>query len=104
MINLSELLRVIELYNTRFGTTRTGAYLMEEGTEDGFNPDSALENGMATSLTEFHSADSDNDGRVNLSELLRVIELYNFRDGTVRTGFYHRSLTSDDGFDPGGGG
>jgi hypothetical protein len=31
-----ELTRVIELYNYRSGSTRTGAYHLEVGTEDGF--------------------------------------------------------------------
>jgi hypothetical protein len=35
-ISLSELTRVIELYNTRTGTTRTGRYKLQSGTEDGF--------------------------------------------------------------------
>jgi hypothetical protein len=30
--------RVIELYNVRSGTTRTGAYHVQAGTEDGFAP------------------------------------------------------------------
>ncbi len=37
-ISLMELTRVIELYNTRTGTTRTGAYKLQTGTEDGFAP------------------------------------------------------------------
>ena len=35
-----------------------------------------------------HSADYDEDFAINLSELLRVIELYNTRFGTSRTGRY----------------
>lgn len=34
--SLFELTRVIELYNTRSGTTRTGRYHVQAGTEDGF--------------------------------------------------------------------
>jgi hypothetical protein len=30
--------RVIELYNTRTGTTRNGQYKLQPGTEDGFAP------------------------------------------------------------------
>jgi hypothetical protein len=33
---LIELTRVIELYNVRHGTVRTGAYHAATGTEDGF--------------------------------------------------------------------
>jgi hypothetical protein len=35
-ISLTELTRVIELYNYRSGTTRTGQYKPQSGTEDGF--------------------------------------------------------------------
>lgn len=95
-INLSELLRVIELYNTREGTSRTGGYRNDATTDDGFAPDAA---GSATS---FHSADTDRDSRINLSELLRVIELYNTRSGTTRTGAYRIEPGTADGFAPDG--
>jgi hypothetical protein len=93
-INLSELLRVIELYNTREGTTRTGGYRNDGTTNDGFAPDAS---GSATS---FHLADTDRDSRINLSELLRVIELYNTRSGTTRTGAYRIDESTTDGFAP----
>ncbi|MBI5770411.1 MAG: M36 family metallopeptidase [Verrucomicrobia bacterium] len=102
-INLAELLRVIELYNYRAGTVRTGQYTMLGGTEDGFTPGP---NGAA--LTLYHSADTmgssvgtPRDGKINLAELLRVIELYNYRAGTVRTGQYHAQAGTEDGFAPG---
>ncbi|MBI5767107.1 MAG: immunoglobulin domain-containing protein, partial [Verrucomicrobia bacterium] len=89
-LNLAELLRVIELYNYRTGTVRTGQYTLLGSTEDGFTPGP---NG--TALSRFHSADTMGtatgtppDGKLNLAELLRVIELYNYRAGTVRTGQY----------------
>lgn len=97
-INLSELLRVIELYNTRFGTTRTGAYRVQDGTDDGFNPDATVES--PGPLTRYHSADTDRDGKLSLSELLRVIELYNTRNGTTRTGAYRAADGTSDGFEP----
>jgi hypothetical protein len=93
-ISLIELTRVIELYNTRNGTSRTGEYHCEAGTEDGFAP------GTGT-LTSWHSADSDRDGRIGLIELTRVIELYNTRSGTARTGDYHAAGGTEDGFAPG---
>jgi hypothetical protein len=37
-LNLTELLRVIELYNTRNGTVSTGQYRVQAGTEDSFAP------------------------------------------------------------------
>jgi hypothetical protein len=41
------------------------------------------------------------DGRIDLSELTRVIELYNYRVGTSRTGQYHVQTGTEDGFAPG---
>ena len=97
-LSLSELLRVIELYNTRSGTTRTGRYRLDDSTADGFVPDT--ESGEAVPLSRYHSADSDNDGALSLSELLRVIELYNTRSGTTRTGAYRTTDGTTDGFEP----
>ena len=48
-----------------------------------------------------HSADSNGDGEISLSELTRVIELYNYRSGTTRTGDYKPSAGTEDGFAPG---
>lgn len=97
-LSLSELLRVIEIYNTRFGTTRTGRYQVQDGSVDGFatNP-----NSESTSLSRFHSADSNHDAQIGLSELLRVIELYNVREGSMRTGQYRVQLGTSDGFTTG---
>jgi hypothetical protein len=70
------------------------------GTEDGFAQDAAATANQT--LTHYHSADSNRDGQISLGELTRVIELYNTRSGTVRTGQYHVSPTpSEDGFAPG---
>lgn|GEM_PF-3552609 len=95
---LSELLRVIELYNTRFGTTRTGRYRLSESTDDGYAPESSSDE--AADLASYHSADVDHDERFSLSELLRVIEIYNTRSGTTRTGAYRISGSTVDGFSP----
>lgn len=101
-INLVELTRVIELYNTRLTTTRTGRYKILPGSEDGYAPDpDATSNPV---LTIYHAADSDRNGQFSLRELTRVIELYNYRSGTVRTGQY-RAIpppgASEDGYAPG---
>jgi len=95
-LGLSELLRVIELYNTRSGTTRTGRYQVQSGTEDGFAPDPTA----GTTQSSFHAADFNQDSKISLSELLRVIELYNTRSGTTRTGDYHIESGTEDGFAP----
>jgi hypothetical protein len=96
-IELTELLRVIALYNARAGNLRTGAYgVATTTTEDGFAPDS-VRTGSAT-LTRYHSADSNRDGRLSLIELTRVIELYNYRVGTNRTGQYKVQPGTEDGY------
>jgi uncharacterized delta-60 repeat protein len=98
-LNLVELTRVIELYNARFGGLRTGRYAVATNvTEDGFEPDRTA---TATALSRHHAADTDRDGRLSLVELTRVIELYNYRHGTARTGQYHAAAGTEDGFAPG---
>lgn len=100
-LNLSELLRVIELYNTRLGSARTGRYSPLESAEDGFTPDTSLDEGKMALYAAYHAADSDRSGSISLSELLRVIELYNVRSGSTRTGHYSLAANTDDGFAPG---
>ena len=100
-LSLQELTRVIELYNTRNGPTRTGFYKVQAGSEDGFAGDpTVLTTVTKTTLSSYHSADSNRDGRIDLPELLRVIQLYNFRSGTLRTGAYHVWAAGEDGFAP----
>jgi len=98
-ISLPELTRVIELYNTRLNTARTGRYKVQAGSEDGFAQDPAATANQT--LTRYHSADSNRDGQISLGELTRVIELYNYRVGTTRTGQYHVQAGTEDGFAPG---
>lgn len=100
-ISLLELTRVIELYNTRNGTTRTGCYAVAStSTEDGFYPDADRASLATVSLSSYHSADSNRDGKVSLLELTRVIELYNTRTGSTRTGAYKLQTGTEDGFAP----
>jgi uncharacterized repeat protein (TIGR01451 family) len=101
-IGLIELTRVIELYNTRFGTERTGRYAVATTiTEDGFASDPVTPDATAVTLARYHAADSNRDGQLNLVELTRVIQLYNYRVGTIRTGDYHAQAGTEDGFAPG---
>jgi hypothetical protein len=100
-IGLLELTRVIELYNTRNGS-RTGAYKVDPAGEDGFAPDPARASTAVVSLSRYHSADTNRDGKIGLLELTRVIELYNYRaPGGSRTGDYHLHQGSEDGYNPG---
>jgi hypothetical protein len=101
-ISLLELTRVIELYNTRNGTSRTGAYAVAAAvTEDGFEPAPTRLASAVVTLVRYHSGDSNRDGKLGLLELTRVIELYNYRVGGVRTGQYKVKFGTEDGFDPG---
>lgn len=103
-INLLELTRGIELFNTRHEGTRTGCYAVATvTTEDGFSADPARAGTVTAMLARYHSADSNLDGKLSLVELTRVIELYNFRSGSTRTGQYHQQTTppTEDGFAPG---
>ncbi len=64
-INLSELLRVVQLYNL-------GEYHCDELGEDGYAPGTGDRNCVP------HSADCNpQDWKINLPELLRLIQLYN---------------------------
>lgn len=100
-ISLLELTRVIELYNTRNGSARTGCYRLDAGGEDGFAPEPARVGTATVTLTKYHAGDSNRDGKFSLLELTRVIELYNYRSGTTRTGEYHVEAGTEDGFAPG---
>ena len=103
-IGLAELIRVLALYGTRNATVRTGRYsaaATPTATEDGFEPDPATSGTAPVALARYHSADTNQDGRFSLTELTRVIELYNTRAGTTRTGAYHVQSTTEDGFAPG---
>lgn len=98
-ISLFELTRVIELYNVRNGTTRTGCYgVAVVSSEDGFVAEPTRAGSAVVTLANYHSADTNRDGR--LVELTRLIELFNTRLGTTRTGAYRVLAGSEDGFAP----
>jgi hypothetical protein len=83
-INLSELLRVVQFFNT-------GGYACDTQSEDGFAPGA---NAGAQGCAPHASDYATQDWRITLSELLRVIQLYN-------TGAYHPCAAGEDGFCPG---
>ncbi len=83
-ISLSELLRVIQFFNS-------GGYHCESGTEDGFAP------GLGDTNCTPHASDyNTQDWLINLSELLRLIQFFN-------SGGYHYCPedNTEDGFCPG---
>jgi hypothetical protein len=80
IFDLSEVLRVIQLYNA-------GSFGCNDGTEDGFDPTGEVV------TCDPHSADyEDGDFSLSLSELLRTIQLFNL------TGYYLCSGNSEDDF------
>ena len=100
-LNLSDLTRVIELYNTHSGSIRTGCYLTDEASEDGFAPDASRATSAPFTLPYYHSADEADAGSLTLSNLTRVIALYNYHAGSSRTGQYSIAAGTEDGFQPG---
>ena len=100
-ISLLELTRVIELYFTRLGSVRTGSYRLDRGSEDGFAPEPLRAADSTDPLGAYHSVDANRDGRVDLVELTRMIQIYNYRIGSLRTGQYSDRADTVDGFAPG---
>lgn len=87
-ISLSELLRVIQFFNS-------GAYHCQEGTEDGFAP-GANENEHDCVP---HNCDyNPQNWTIGLSELLRIIQFFNSPGGA-----YHGCEGTEDGYCPGPG-
>lgn len=84
VIGLTELLRVIQFYNS-------GRFHCQEGTEDGYDV------GAGDESCSPHDSDYDpQDWRINMSELLRLIQFHNY-------GGYHPCPEegTEDGFCPG---
>jgi hypothetical protein len=83
-ISLSELLRVIQFFNS-------GAYHVQPGTEDGYGVGAGDQNGP------HHSSDyNPADWSIQLTELLRLIQFFNSPGGA-----YAVDATTEDGFRPG---
>jgi hypothetical protein len=79
----------------------TGCYRVDATGEDGFAPDDTRSGSTLVTLSRYHTGDSNRDGRFSLLELTRVIELFNTRSGTTRTGQYRLADGTEDGFAPG---
>ena len=83
-ISLSELLRVIQFFNS-------DEFHCQAGTEDGYAP------GPGDQTCDTHNSDyTPQDWHINLSELLRIIQFFN-------SGGYHTQCDSEDTFAPGAG-
>ncbi len=83
-ISLSELLRVIQFYNS-------GGLHCQADTEDGFAPETG-----DTNCSPHNSDYTPQDWRISLSELLRLIQFYNSNG-------YHCQQGTEDGFAPDAG-
>ncbi|HOQ31161.1 MAG TPA: hypothetical protein PLA12_01475 [Candidatus Hydrogenedens sp.] len=83
-ISLSEVLRVVQLFNAR-------EYHCEAGTEDGYAPFEGNKNCTP------HKSDYDpQDWKIRLNELLRIIQFFNFPGGS-----YHPDTNGEDKYSPG---
>ncbi|MBT7057313.1 MAG: hypothetical protein HN976_19625, partial [Lentisphaerae bacterium] len=101
-LSQDELMRVIQLYNYRSGPTRTGDYHRQDGTEDGYGVGPGDQTGTAHSAdTGVLEAPTEPNWRLSQDELMRVIQLYNYRSGATRTGEYRRQDRTEDGYAPG---
>lgn len=84
MFSLSELLRVVQLYNN-------GDYQCAGDSEDGYAPGSGVYGCLP------HSSDyAPQDWSIALNELLRMVQFYNSPYSS-----YHIDPTSEDGYAPG---
>ncbi len=83
-ISLTEVLRVVQLYNAR-------QYHCQGGTEDGYAPFEGSKNCPP------HKSDyNPQNWRISLNELLRIIQFFNFPGGS-----YHPDPNGEDGYSPG---
>lgn len=83
-ISLSELLRVIQLFNAR-------EYHCDSSSEDGYAPFSGDRN------CGYHKSDyNPRDWKIQLNELLRLIQFFNFPAGS-----FHPDMHGEDGYNPG---
>lgn len=92
-VSLSEVLRMIQLYNaTNIGVD--AHYSCDSAGEDGYGLDAAV---AAVDECVPHAADyAPQDWRIGLSELLRMIQMYNFPGGSYTT--CPDDARSEDGF------
>lgn len=88
-LKLDELLKVVQIYNTRNASTRTGAY------DANFAP---MPNAAPIVPIKAHSADLNKDGMISLMELIRVMDLSTYANNKQRTGEYHADSQGVDGF------
>lgn len=58
---------------------------------------------VPATLSAYHSADVDRDAVISFREFERVLEFYNYLNGTVRTGEYHTDALAYSGYAPGPG-
>jgi len=99
--SLLDLVRMVELVAATYDGVTTGCYKVDDTTEDGFAPDSTRPASQIVKLSKYHSADYNQDGRIDANEFARFTALFNFRDTSPsqRRGYYHdNDPFSVDGF------
>lgn len=69
-IDADELNRIIELYNYQVGSTRFGFYHNDPTSIDGFAPGPGI-------ITYYHDADLNQNGKIDLTDLTEIIDIYN---------------------------
>jgi hypothetical protein len=84
-ISLSELLRVVQLYSV-------GGFHCDAASEDGYAPGAEGAQDCPGHASDY----APDDWRIGLSELIRLIQLYNAEG-------FHASCGTDDGYSPGPG-
>ncbi len=104
-IGVAELARVAYLASTSNGIVVTGCYKVDITSIDGFAPDTNRDIDEQVTLTHYHSADINRDGRIDDNDVARVTELYDYEyldvglSANVRSGQYHdNNPFSIDGF------
>ena len=94
----------IEENTATYGTdpSNTSEYWTDLGLDTG-NANLYLGAAVDGTLSNYHSADRNRNGKISLVDYLNVQTLYDYHVGPTRTGQYHTDLTAYAGFAPGPG-
>lgn len=95
----------IASHNSNYGTDpiHHPEYWTDLGLDGGADNPYLGRPGVRATLSAYHSADADRDGVISFREYERVLDLYSYRSGGVRTGEYHTDPLAYSGYAPGPG-